>query len=84
MLDRLLQNGLVIVAAASGRGLELGKDEPFHHGSGRSFPAQEGFDRNDRINKMNAHMCELCRNYGFKFMNVAKELKDPATGCCSN
>ena len=45
---------------------------------------QEGFDRNDRINKMNAHMCELCRNYGFKFMNVAKELKDPATGCCKN
>ncbi len=50
--------------------------------SGDAWQWQEGFDRNDRINKMNAHMCELCRKYGFKFMNAAEDLKDPATGCC--
>ncbi|MBO4818989.1 MAG: DUF5011 domain-containing protein [Firmicutes bacterium] len=43
---------------------------------------REGFDRNDKINKMNAYMCELCRKYGFKFMNAAECLKDPETGCC--
>ena len=43
---------------------------------------REGFDRNDRINKMNAYMCELCRKYGFRFMNAAEVLRNPDTGCC--
>ncbi len=50
--------------------------------SGESWMWQEGFDRNDRINKMNALMCGLCRKYGFQFMNAAECLKDPSTGCC--
>ena len=41
-----------------------------------------GFSRNDRINKINTVYCELCRKYGFKFMNVAEVLKDPADGYC--
>jgi len=27
-------------------------------------------------------MCELCRKYGFKFMNAAEAVKDPRTGAC--
>ena len=50
--------------------------------SSEGWMQREGFDRNDRINKMNAHMCELCRKYDFKFMNAAKCLKDPQNGCC--
>ena len=50
--------------------------------SSEGWLQQYGFDRNDRINKMNALMCGLCRKYGFKFMNAAECLKDPATGCC--
>ena len=50
--------------------------------SSEEWIQREGFDRNDRINKMNVQMCELCRKYGFKFMNAAESVKDPATGCC--
>ncbi len=50
--------------------------------SSYAWIAQEGFDRNDRINKMNALMCGLCRKYGFEFMNAAEVLKNPGTGCC--
>ena len=52
--------------------------------SSEAWQWQEGFDRNDRINKMNAYICELCRKYGFKFMNAAQVLKNPETGCCAN
>lgn len=44
--------------------------------------AETGFNRDDRINKMNVYMCELCRKYGFKFMNAAESVKNPATGAC--
>ena len=54
--------------------------DPYYSSEG--WMQQEGFDRNDRINKMNANMCELCKKYGFRFMNAAESLKDPSTGCC--
>ncbi len=41
-----------------------------------------GYGRNYNIDKMNVHMCELCRKYGFKFMYVAEVLRNPATGGC--
>lgn len=40
------------------------------------------FQRNDRINKMNAYMCELCIKYGLKFMNAAEAVRNPNTGAC--
>ena len=46
------------------------------------YVAEVGYNRDDRINKMNVYMCELCRKYGFKFMNAAEAVKDPATGAC--
>ncbi len=46
------------------------------------YVAETGYNRDDRINKMNVYMCELCRKYGFKFMNAAEAVKDPATGAC--
>ena len=46
------------------------------------YVEEVGFHRDDRINKMNVYMCELCRKYGFKFMNAAEAVKDPATGAC--
>ena len=46
------------------------------------YVAEVGFNRDDRINKMNVYMCELCRKYGFKFMSAAEAVKDPATGAC--
>ena len=44
--------------------------------------SQRGFYRNDRVNKINAVYCEICRKYGLKFMNVAEVLKDPSNGYC--
>ena len=46
------------------------------------YVEEVGFHRDDRINKMNVYMCELCRKYGFKFMNAAEAVKDPNTGAC--
>ena len=46
------------------------------------YVEEVGYNRDDRINKMNVYMCELCRKYGFKFMNAAEAVKDPATGAC--
>ena len=46
------------------------------------YVEEVGYNRYDRINKMNVYMCELCRKYGFKFMNAAEAVKDPATGAC--
>ncbi|MBR0417201.1 MAG: DUF5011 domain-containing protein [Firmicutes bacterium] len=46
------------------------------------YVAETGYNRDDRINKMNVYMCELCRKYGFKFMNAAEAVKDPNTGAC--
>lgn len=31
---------------------------------------------NDKINKMNVRLCELCRKLGIKFLNVAEVMKD--------
>ena len=36
------------------------------------YVEEVGYNRDDRINKMNVYMCELCRKYGFKFMNAAE------------
>ena len=47
-----------------------------------SYFNQGGYGRNYDIDKMNVHMCMLCRKYGFKFMNVAEVLRDPNTGGC--
>ena len=41
-----------------------------------------GYGRNYNIDKMNVHMCELCRKYGFKFMNAAEAVRNPNTGGC--
>ncbi len=41
-----------------------------------------GYGRNYNIDKMNVHMCLLCRKYGFKFMNVAEVLRNPSNGGC--
>ena len=46
------------------------------------YVEEVGFHRDDRINKMNVYMCELCRKYGFKFMNAAEAVKNPETGAC--
>jgi len=46
------------------------------------YVEEVGFHRDDRINKMNVYMCDLCRKYGFKFMNAAEAVKDPETGAC--
>ncbi len=46
------------------------------------YVEEVGYNRDDRINKMNVYMCELCRKYGFKFMNAAEAVKDPNTGAC--
>ncbi len=47
-----------------------------------SYFNQGGYGRNYDIDKMNVHMCMLCRKYGFKFMNVAEVLRNPNTGGC--
>lgn len=46
------------------------------------YIASYGFNRNDRVNKMNVYMCELCREFGFKFINAAEAVRDPQTGAC--
>lgn len=56
---------------------------PLHEDFNRAdWVSEMGFNRNDRVNKMNAYMCELCRKYGFKFMNAAECVKNPANGAC--
>jgi len=34
------------------------------------------YGRNDKINKINYYLCELCQKYGLDFMNGAEALKD--------
>ena len=43
--------------------------------------SSKGFSRNDRVNKINAVYCELCRKHGFRFMNAAEVLKAPNGYC---
>ena len=47
-----------------------------------SYFNQGGYGRNYDIDKMNVRMCQLCRKYGFRFMNVAEVLRNPNTGGC--
>ena len=48
----------------------------------QEWVSQMGYNRNERINHMNVYMCELCRKYGFKFMDAQSAFKDPKTGAC--
>lgn len=38
------------------------------------------YGRNDKINKINYYLCELCEEYGLDFMNAAECLKDENGG----
>lgn len=52
-----------------------------HYTDEGDFLNTYGFQRNDRINKFNVVMCDLCRKYGLKFLNVAEVLKDEDGHC---